>query len=201
MIDKQQLLLIFVKHPLMGEVKTRIGAVAGHEKAVEIYQELLQITANCVQPLAAHKVVFYGNIVPEHDLWQNLGLERQLQTGNDLGERMENAFAWGFAQGFQQILIIGSDCAELSTEILQQGFDSLTSHEFVLGGAKDGGYYLLGMRALYNFVFENKKWSTDTVFKETLQEIQENAHTCALLPTLSDIDTLEDWQQFHGFMH
>lgn len=186
------LLLIFVKHPEPGKVKTRLAASIGHVKAVEIYQELLSYTLKITQPLPVSKVVYYGNTIPSQDLWSEAGLTRKLQEGEDLGVRMEEAFSWGFSHGFQRIVIIGSDCAKLTTEILGKAFTTLSSQQAVIGPAEDGGYYLLGMNTLVSGIFSDKHWSTDTVFAATIRDLELADATYSLLPTLSDIDTLED---------
>jgi len=188
----ESLLLLFVKHPKPGNVKTRLGARIGHEKAVKVYGQLLQYTAEVVSGVAADKVVYYGNELPSTDLWKKAGYLRKLQEGETLGSRMAQAFAWGFAQGYKKIAIIGSDCATLTAEILQQAFQVLDSHQGVIGPAEDGGYYLLGMRSLLPGLFRDKAWSTDTVFSATLRDFERANWTYQLLPTLSDIDTLED---------
>ncbi|MEM9721420.1 MAG: TIGR04282 family arsenosugar biosynthesis glycosyltransferase, partial [Bacteroidota bacterium] len=178
--------------PVPGKVKTRLAVDIGHAQAVKVYQALLRYTRRISAPLSAEKVVFYGNEVPETDLWSKVGYLRFLQQGPGLGERMEQAFSWGFQQEHKHIVIIGSDCAQLTTEILQEAFDRLKEQDAVIGPARDGGYYLLGMNALVPGVFSGKEWSTDTVFSATLRDFEHENLTYSLLPTLSDVDTIED---------
>jgi len=187
-----KLLLIFVKHPLPGKVKTRLAADIGEEAAVAVYRQLLDFTLSLTQPLEVDKVVFYGNEVPETDLWQRAGYSRYLQEGTTLGDRMEQAFIWGFDQAYREIAVIGSDCAELTTDILKQAFDILSDHDAVIGPAHDGGYYLLGMKHLIPGVFQRKYWSTSTVFAATIRDFELAEISYKLLPTLSDVDTVED---------
>ncbi|MEL7339772.1 MAG: TIGR04282 family arsenosugar biosynthesis glycosyltransferase [Bacteroidota bacterium] len=184
--------LIFVKHPVQGRVKTRLGATLGHNTAVAVYQELLRYTRGLTQELDADKAVWYGNDYPEEDLWSEVGYERYPQTGSDLGSRMEEAFSWGFGRGYRKIQIIGSDCAALTTEILARGFAILDQSDFVIGPAEDGGYYLLGMNAPYYQVFKDKAWSTESVLPDTLRDLREGKKMLQFLPTLSDIDHEED---------
>jgi len=189
-----QLLLIFVKHPQAGKVKTRLARSIGHEKAVAVYQELLTFTRTITKPLTATKAVFYGNFVPPTDLWAEAGFPRKMQVGESLGDRMCQAFQWGFAEGYQKILIIGSDCPHISTALLEDAFAQLDTHDFVIGPAKDGGYYLLGMKTLLPTVFEQKEWSTNSVFEATCRDIQDAGMSVFHLPTLSDIDVIDDLQ-------
>ncbi len=186
------MLIIFVKNPVIHEVKTRLAAEIGAENAVFVYQKLIEYTATVVSKIDVPKLVFYGNEMPDKDIWAEMGYERQAQIGKDLGERMENAFAWAFAEGHKKCVIIGSDCAELRAEILEEAFFSLEKKDFVIGEAEDGGYYLLGMKKLFSPLFRGKMWSTNNVFKEALFEIQKGVFSLHLLPKLNDIDTLED---------
>ncbi|MFK7920958.1 MAG: TIGR04282 family arsenosugar biosynthesis glycosyltransferase [Bacteroidia bacterium] len=188
MAHSDSLQLIFVKHPVPGKVKTRLGATLGHDTAVAIYQELLTYTCGLTKTLDADKAVWYGNDYPETDLWSEAGYQRFPQMGSDLGSRMQEAFEWGFSRGYKKIQIIGSDCATLTTEILEQGFAVLEESDFVVGPAEDGGYYLIGMNAPFYRVFKNKEWSTESVLPETIRDLREGKKMYQFLQTLSDID-------------
>lgn len=189
---RDRLILIFVKHPIPGQVKTRLGKSIGMEKAAEVYQHLLAYTRDIVLSVPADKAVFYGNIIPETDLWKQVAFDRILQEGQNLGERMKNAFQWGFQKSYQKILVIGSDCVQLTSQIIEQAFLALEEKDIVIGPAVDGGYYLLGMNTLHPDLFKNKSWSTSSVLSDTLIDIQNNNRSFSLLEKLSDIDTIED---------
>jgi rSAM/selenodomain-associated transferase 1 len=133
-----------------------------------------------------------ANEYPDEDLWSDVYYTRQPQKGPDLGERMAHAFAWAFVHGYEEVIIIGSDCAELKYELLNEAFEKLKQYDAVIGPAKDGGYYLLGLKEVFAPVFINKQWSTDTVFAETLQDLEEAGKSVYQLPVLSDIDTMAD---------
>ena len=105
---------------------------------------------------------------------------------------MSNAFGEGFNNGYQSICIIGSDCFELNSKIILQAFETLTKNDVVMGPAKDGGYYLLGMNRLHREVFKNKTWSTDSVSTETISDFKELGLTYDLLDVLSDVDEEKD---------
>lgn len=188
----KQLLLIFVKHPEKGKSKTRLAKGIGEDKALAVYRELLAHTLSVSQDVSVDKVVFFGNQMPEKDLWSEAGFSRFQQVGDDLGSRMNHAFSWGFSQGYERICIIGSDCATLSSEILASAFSVLEKKDFVIGPAKDGGYYLLGMSSLYSKVFEGKVWSTANVREEAVADLAAGNKTYDLLPVLSDVDVVED---------
>ena len=106
---------------------------------------------------------------------------------------MKNAFKELFDMGYEKVAIIGSDCFELTAAIIREAFALLKNKDAVIGPAKDGGYYLLGMKKMIEPVFENKQWSTDSVFRETINDLTENNFSFACLPVLTDVDTEEDW--------
>ena len=106
---------------------------------------------------------------------------------------MKEAFVTLFEMGFEKVLIIGSDCLELSTPIIEQAFELLNEKEVVIGPASDGGYYLLGMKKLFPNLFENKQWSTEHVFQQTIDDLQKEDIDYDVLITLTDVDTEESW--------
>lgn len=188
----KNLLIIFTKNPELGKVKTRLAKTIGDKKALLIYSHLLKHTANFCTETHATKYVFYSNSINANDCFNLKEFYKFLQQGSDFGERMKNAFTEGFSNDFDNIIIIGSDCYDLTATIINEGFNKLNSHDFVLGPALDGGYYLLGMNKPFYAVFENKTWSTSSVFNDTLGDLQKNNLSHYLLPKLSDIDNEND---------
>ena len=192
----KNLILIFVKNPIPGKVKTRLAQTIGDDKALKVYQYLLNYTRKITEKLQSDKIVFYSDFIAENDLWDSNYFQKQVQKGDTLGDRMYQAFDSAFANGYQKIIIIGSDCLELDTKHLEEAFQALDKQEIVLGPAKDGGYYLLGMNTLHKNIFTNKNWSTPTVFQDTIQDIKESQLSYYLLPELSDVDYEEDLKEF-----
>ena len=139
------------------------------------------------------KVVYYSEKVEENDFWEARLFEKKLQKGADLGERMQHAFETAFEQGYQKVLIIGSDLFDLKSIHITTAFEALENHDLTIGPSLDGGYYLLGMKELYPAVFKNKKWGTDSILGNTLKDLQQQ--NVKLLEALNDIDTFEDLQQ------
>ncbi len=183
-------LIIFVRNPVLGKVKTRLAASIGNEKALMLYKHLLQHTQAISENLPVTKFVFYVDYVNEDDLWN--GFEKRLQQGDGLGERMKNAFTGLFEKGFTKICIIGSDCYELSSDILSDAFEKLNTSDVVAGPVSDGGYYILGMTKFFPEFFIDKAWSTDTVFADTLKDAAKLNLSLHQLPMLHDIDTEAD---------
>lgn len=187
---KKEALIIFVRNPVLGKVKTRIAATIGDENALAIYKHLLQYTKQIVSLVDVTKHIFYADELNGNDLWD--GNEKYLQSGVDLGDRMKNAFNCVFAKGYSKVIIIGSDCFELTPDILKSAFDKLDRSDIVIGPAKDGGYYLLGMGKPNPYLFDNIQWSTNRVLYETMEIIKENKLSCNLLPELTDVDEAKD---------
>lgn len=185
--------IIFVRKPELGKVKTRLAATVGKEKALAIYEQLLQHTFEITRFVDFPKFVFYVYAIEQNDLWSAEGFIKKLQSDADLGGKMKDAFAEQFQEGYEKVLIIGSDCFQLTTAIIEQAFELLNNNQIVIGPANDGGYYLLGMKKLHGFIFDDKKWSSKSVFADTVGELKENEISFATLPILTDIDTEEDW--------
>ncbi len=190
-------LIVFVKNPQLGKVKTRLAKDIGDEKALEVYLQLLQHTLDATLPLPVDKLLYYSSFVDEADMWPATSYQKYVQYPSaDLGERMHLAFEQAFAVGYQQVAIIGSDCPGLTTDLLNRAFEQLDDHDFVIGPANDGGYYLLGMKKLQKRLFEHKEWSTSNVMDNTLWDIKALQMTYSMLPMLNDIDNKEDLLEF-----
>ena len=185
------LLIIFYRNPEKGKVKTRLAATLGDDKALLVYLELARQTRTVTVLLDCDKAVYYSSKIEEGDLWTR-DYGKFLQRGADLGIRMRNAFEEGFARGYKSICTIGTDCYELTSREIREAFQYLKDCDVVIGPAADGGYFLLGMNKLYPQLFEKKKWSTETVFDDTIRDIEAAGLTFLELKTLSDVDTEED---------
>ncbi len=188
----ENLLMIFIKNPIRGKVKTRLASTIGDEKALKVYNKLLEHTHKIVSRVKVDKAVFYSDYISEDDFWKKLEFQKLLQKGENLGDKMSNAFITTFNMGYKRVVIIGSDCFEIDEDILTDAFRILEETEIVLGPAKDGGYYLLGMQKHHKQFFENKTWSAENVLLDTLLDISNLKLTFKLLPTLSDIDEEKD---------
>lgn len=176
-------------------MKTRLSASVGDEKALSVYQKLLAITAEQSQKVEVRKEVWYSRHIPENDIWSEGDFTKKVQEGEDLGQRMSNAFRASFEEDVEKAVIIGSDCAELTSEIIEQAFEALDDSEFVVGPAEDGGYYLLGMRKYHPEIFEDIEWSTDSVLEKTLGKMNDFGGFIHQLQQLNDVDTNEDWKR------
>lgn len=196
-----RLVIIFAKNPELGKCKTRLAKSIGNEKALEVYKELIQHTAKTISIVNASRAVFYSEDIQTNDFWDDELFQKQVQTKGHLGEKMQAAFEWGFAQGFSKICIVGSDLFELESSDIEKAFQELERHDLVFGPANDGGYYLMGMTKFYKVAFLDKAWSTETVLEKTIEDLQ--GLNIAFLETKTDIDTVEDLvrhKEFHKYI-
>jgi hypothetical protein len=185
-------LIIFVKNPISGTVKTRIARTVGDEKAVQVYQHLLAYTQQMAQSLPYYKVVYYGDFINPDDGWN--AYHKRLQSEGDLGQRMLGAFKGQFQDKAGKVVIIGSDCLDITSDHIQLAFRALDQADVVIGPATDGGYYLLGMKQPHSHLFANMPWSQPELRRLTELAILQNGLTFERLAELSDIDTWEDYQ-------
>lgn len=185
-------LILFVRNPVLGKVKTRLTAAIGEKDALRIYEVLLSHTHDISKSIDADKFVFYSDFIEAEDLWSVDFFYKHLQQGNSLGERMQQAFENIFALGYSRVCIIGSDCYEMTTAIIENAFTAMEKNDAVIGPAKDGGYYLLGLTKMIPGIFENKNWSTATVCTDTIADFEKADIRYFYLPVLNDVDTVED---------
>ncbi|WP_339893847.1 TIGR04282 family arsenosugar biosynthesis glycosyltransferase [uncultured Algibacter sp.] len=183
------LVIVFVKNIKLGKVKTRLAKTIGNQGASEVYNELVQVTEKATENLSVDKRIYFSDAVVE-TIWKND--YKTVQHGVDLGERMKNAFKKGFEDGYEHIVLIGSDLPDITANHINQGLEALKQNQMTFGPAEDGGYYLIGLSKMHHFVFDNKPWSETNLLEETLSELKENGVTFTTLDILNDIDTYED---------
>ena len=196
-------LLIFAKSPEPGRVKTRIAQKVGPEKAAEIYGQMLE---HILRESAAgdewERILF---ITPESDAdyFHRQGLKTAIQQGNDIGERMGNAFRESWQLGMEKVVLIGSDIPSLTRADITTAFEMLESVPAVIGPSEDGGFYLFGLTAtdlsLATDLFCRPiRWSTPEVLVEVEKQCRDHHLTLSFLPLKADIDTYEDWIRFQN---
>lgn len=190
---KTNALIIFIRNPQLGKVKTRLAKTVGSEKALEIYKALLLHTQSVTQNLDCDKFVFYDENIETNDIWSGTLFENRTQFGNHLGEKMQNAFRHILDLGYKNCIIIGSDLFDLQANHIEIALNKLENNDVVIGPAEDGGYYLLGLKKIIPSIFKNKDWGTSTVLSDTLKDLEN--YKIEFLETLNDIDTFEDLEK------
>jgi len=188
-------ILVFVRAPEAGRVKTRLAASIGANAALRVYRRLAEHAAREALAVADAEVRVHftpGDAEAAVRAWLGDGPALLPQADGDLGERMRDAFAQAFADGHERVVIIGSDLPEMRADLLRRAISLLDDHQAVVGPARDGGYYLLGLTRMVEGVFDGIAWSTPGVLQATLQRLEAAGITPGLLEPLTDVDEVGD---------
>lgn len=220
-----RLLLIFLKEPIPGKVKTRLASTVGNEEAARRYKALVEVLLRQLQGLENCRIRFYyapddatdairfwllpqlnASSSEKEDVYlapTALGekyrqeIDFRPQGDGDLGDRMQRAFAEGFVDGYEQIAIIGTDCPDCGARWINTGFSKMAkdSSHGMIGPSTDGGYYMLGLKTPCPTLFENIAWSEESVLDATIAAAEAAGLHLEQLPALTDIDHEEDWDK------
>ena len=189
-------LLVFLRFPRPGKVKTRLAQSLGEKRAAEFYRICADAILSEISqlPEKVERYIFCADKTDEPEIrrWAGPGFHFAVQKGEDLGQRLENAFSSVFGNGVQKAVAIASDVPDLSADILNEAIQALDEHDIVIGPCYDGGYYLLGMKKLHNELFDGISWSTEQVYRQTLAATGKSGLTVHQLQSLIDIDTEAD---------
>jgi rSAM/selenodomain-associated transferase 1 len=191
-------IVLFLKHPEPGRVKTRLAATVGSARATEIYREMVQQVCSGL-PKDAVPIVMFDP--PEQETAMRDWLSPMLradalfipQGPGDLGARIAHGFETAFAAGFSRVAAIGSDCIDVTPAIYAEAFSKLDEFDVVFGPAWDGGYYLVALSRPIPAIFRNVRWSSERTLADSLCRASELGITACLLEKRHDIDTEEDW--------
>lgn len=187
-----------MKYPKPGGIKTRLAAVLGDDLTHQLYKCFLADIAAMTHHVKAQTMIAYAG--PANAVFADFpGVPCLQQRGRDIGERMFFAMEDVLAQGFERVVLMGSDIPDLPAGLINDAFEILRSVDVVLGPSTDGGYYLVsGNRSSFcQSMFSNIPWSTARVFSETLQRIDEAGLAAAELKPWADIDDFDDLQQYY----
>jgi len=223
MVNDQRVIILFVKYPEKGRVKTRLARSLGDDAAVKIYCQLVSRLVRMLREVSVEEVrVCYDPSEKRQQIeawlrpiWLDAGevlaseevsnkepaLVFRPQCEGDLGARLQLAFSQVFEENESsgvpesQVLTIGSDCIEIDGQTFQEAWKSLEEKDVVFGPTFDGGYYMVGMNSSYPDIFENIPWSSETTMEVSLQRALESGLDVALLDEKHDIDTEEDWRR------
>ena len=195
-MNDKRCVILFVKLPEKGKVKSRLAQRMDEDLVLRLYENMVLDTIDmltrgrfpfliCFTPPGARDRIME---------WLGQGYRALPQTGDDLGDRMENAFERVFSEDVEDALLIGSDIPGLTAEVMDEAFTALLKNEAVIGPAGDGGYYLIGFRkrSFKPVIFHDMVWSTKTVFRETMDKLHDASSKVHVLPELTDVDTMED---------
>lgn len=191
------MLIIFTRYPTPGATKTRLIPALGAAGAAKLHRQMTESTiakARALrQQLQIEIAVHYDGIGGQQMVdWLGADVSYQSQGEGDLGLRMARSISTACESGSDRVVLIGTDCPGITTELLAQAFTDLETRDLVLGGALDGGYYLIGMRRPQPELFIGIEWSTERVFQQTIEIATKLNLSIALAPKLADIDRPED---------
>jgi len=202
-------ILVFLKYPALGRVKTRLAASLGDEAAVKIYRLLVdRVLENlAAAPLDEIRVMFdppsaddeakirewlapaLSAVPPE------MKIDFCAQFQGDLGERLSAGFSQAFGDGCKQVMAIGTDCVAIDASVIEAAWTTLECRDAVFGPTEDGGYYLLATNSMRPELFEDIPWSTEETLARSLQQAEQSGLVAEQLATLSDVDNAGDWQR------
>lgn len=189
-------IIVFARAPLEGRVKTRLSPELDSGRILKLYKCFVTDTLNMLKQTGRPLCLCFDPPDAENIMrdWLGDDIAFQAQDGNNLGEKMANAFAAAFASGVESAVLIGTDAPDLSTKIIVRAFSALTDHDAVIGPAADGGYYLIGFRSdtFRHAVFETIPWSTASVYAATLARLSAYGASVYRLPEWRDIDHYAD---------
>lgn len=195
MHDKS-IVLLFIKAPVKGRVKSRLAAAIGDDAALELYKNFVSDVVEMLKDTGhSFRICFYpASAGASVSRWLGHGHQYMPQDGNDLGERMERGFSRVFSEGFTRAVLIGSDIPDLKKSVISKALDSLEKSDAALGPAADGGYYLIGFNrnSFRKELFRGIPWSTRKVFEETVNMMRTKSLTIHFLPEWEDVDSLAD---------
>jgi uncharacterized protein len=196
-------LIVFTRYPVPGKTKTRLIPALGAAGAANLHRQMTEHTLAQARQIRADGVaieIHYAGATADRELadWLGADLVYRSQGDGDLGERMALSIKTALQAGHDRVIIIGTDCPGLTTDILQLAFQQLHDRDLVLGPAIDGGYYLIGLRRFMPELFVGISWGTSAVRQQTIEIATKLGLSMGDLPLLADIDRPEDlsiWKQ------
>ena len=181
-----ELIILFSRAPILGQVKRRLAEKIGDQAALKVHKKLFSITLEVVAQTGIATRLYLSEPPPK-----NFPHDYQLQEGTHLGDRMVRAVQIELRKS-DKICLIGSDCLDLTAHDLKEAFARLETHDLVLGPARDGGYYLIGLKTFIPDLFKNIKWGSAEVLEETLSIARKLSLKTGLLDERLDVDRYTD---------
>lgn len=196
-MKKDKAVIVFAKFPKPGNVKTRLAENTSENFAVNFYKLTTESLFSELEILNKEKIDIHVFHAPEDNPgkvqnWIHRNFNYESQVGDDLGQRMEEAFRKLFDKSYKKIIIIGADIPDIDADYIKTAFDHLEEHDVVISPSTDGGYNLLGLKKETPSLFADISWSTKNVYSQTLDQLNKLVLNYKELPVLNDIDTEED---------
>lgn len=192
---KNKALILFIKAPRRGTVKTRLQPQLTPSVALQLYRAMVEDLLDTLSTLSNCDIYIYYYPADAHEevlSWLGEKWNFHPQQGEDLGARMANAFADLVSQNYPKIVLAGSDIPSIDRQTIEEAFNQLDKSDLVIGPCDDGGYYLIGMKQLHRQIFQNMNWSHDQVLAQTLHKTHAAGLEVRQLEMKSDIDAFAD---------
>ena len=199
-VEVNTCLIVFAKNPVPNQVKTRLFTHMSPKQAALIYRAFLIDWCEALSEISdIDLVIAYTPAGSQPDFQEMIGDDVIYieQIGSDLGARLTSATQWASKNGYDKILLVGSDSPTLPLSHITQAVEGLDSHGIIIGPSIDGGYYLIAfstgcLAAAVPYIFEGIAWSTPQVFQQTIERIRSVEVSLGLLHPWYDIDTYDD---------
>jgi rSAM/selenodomain-associated transferase 1 len=189
--------VVFARAPRLGTVKSRLASTVGAQRALEIYTLLAGGIIAALHDPARWELVIRGapdDAIAELLPWAEGRGTVEPQGAGDLGDRMRRALEQHLAGGAERVVIVGTDCPEVTPSVIEAAFGALRDVDIVYGPATDGGYYLIGARRAVPEVFQDVPWSNARTLSVSLERAGRAGYRVCVLEPLTDIDTEADWE-------
>lgn len=200
MRDERAILGLFAKWPTPGTVKTRLARDSSPEFACQVASAFLADSILQFEITGVRRILAVAPASEQEQFKALVGERWEVtpQIDGDLGTRLSHFFAEAFREGAERVVVIGTDSPTLPPEYLERAFQELTEHDVVIGPATDGGYYLIGLNQPSPNLFDGICWSTSNVLQQTVDRL--GSMSLHLLPPWFDVDTIDDWAMFCGYV-
>ena len=199
----QSQLIVMLKAPVAGRVKTRLAEAIGPDAACLAYRQLVETLFARLADAGPISVHYAPGDTPTEKVmraWLGDGYRYVPQSNGDLGARMQSAVETAFAKGARTAILLGGDCPYIDQMRVREVERRLERYDAVIGPSVDGGYYLLGLRRPTPCLFQGIPWSTETVLKTTLARAENAGLSVALLDLLEDVDDVASWKRTQGVL-
>ena len=198
MKNREPLIQIFCKAPVLGKVKTRLIQEIGARRALDLYKQMFE---RLVADIFLHTAQAELWISPDkdHEFFGQYAVARFQQTGADLGARMSGAMRDGLTR-HESVILVGTDLPLINKSYIDRAVSALKDHEVVLGPAEDGGYGLVGVKADAADMFSGIDWGTERVLSQTCNRLNRGELGYSLLPLIWDVDRSADLQRYNAWL-
>ncbi|MHC4470049.1 MAG: TIGR04282 family arsenosugar biosynthesis glycosyltransferase [Planctomycetota bacterium] len=193
----EEAILVFLRHPEPGKAKTRLIPALGAEGAATLYRRMAERVAGVVRTLdrpGLDRIAYFEPAEREAEIadWMGPAFRVVPQPETGLGGRLEAGFAAAFESGARRVIALGSDCVEITPALLAEALDALREADAVVGPARDGGYWTVGLSRPFPDLFRDIPWSTGEVLTRSRAKLEAAGLTVRILPELADVDRPED---------